>query len=525
MELVQEKQKIFKPQKGFQTKFLCSSADIVIGGSGAGVGKTFAELLEAIRHKDNKEFGAVFFRRTYAQIANVGGLWDESMKIYPYLGARSRETSHEWIFPEGAKVKFNHLQHEKDIYSHQGAQYPLIIFDELTHFTETMFFYLLSRNRSTCGIRPYVRATCNPDPDSWVYHLISWWIDEETGYPIPERSGVIRYFMKNNDVTVWGDTKDEVINQLPELFGEEQFKDINPHDLIKSITFIPGSIHDNKELLSKDPGYLANLLSLGDAEQNKLLRGNWKMSLDGLALCDFQRVNDMFSNHLSSSSGKYITCDAARFGRDWAVIFVWYGWEVMKIVIFKQCESMDIFKAIERERANHGIPKSNTLVDQDGVGGGVVKLGQYVGFSGGAQPLKDPAKVKIPGHKDYNKKLENYKNLKTQCQYKLAEDHVNIGDIKINVNDATVVFYEGGKQHFTTKTMHGGKVIDVRDLIKADFRSMKRKDRDIENKLQVIPKEEQKIILGGRSPDFGDNGMMRVYFDLMPKKKGLKKSN
>ena len=44
----------------------------------------------------------------------------------------------------------------------------LICFDELTHFTAHQFFYMVSRNRSTCGVRPYIRATCNPDADSWV---------------------------------------------------------------------------------------------------------------------------------------------------------------------------------------------------------------------------------------------------------------------------------------------------------------------------------------------------------------------
>ncbi|WP_325053334.1 terminase large subunit domain-containing protein [Sinorhizobium meliloti] len=69
---------------------------------------------------------------------------------------------------------------------------PLICFDELTHFSASSSRYMVSRNRSMSGVGPYTRATCNPDADSWVAELISWWIDQDTGLPIPERAGVLR---------------------------------------------------------------------------------------------------------------------------------------------------------------------------------------------------------------------------------------------------------------------------------------------------------------------------------------------
>ena len=62
-----------------------------------------------------------------------------------------------------------HLEYEKDMFDWQGAQVALLIFDELTHFTEEQFWYLQSRNRSMCGIRPYTLGTCNPDP-FWSAH-------------------------------------------------------------------------------------------------------------------------------------------------------------------------------------------------------------------------------------------------------------------------------------------------------------------------------------------------------------------
>jgi hypothetical protein len=110
----------------------------------------------------------VFFRRLTPQITNPGGLWDESQNFYPRLGGIPHVGMREWRWPRAGKIKFSHLQFDSTVYDWQGAQIALICFDELTHFTAHQFFYMVSRNRSTCGVRPYIRATCNPDADSWV---------------------------------------------------------------------------------------------------------------------------------------------------------------------------------------------------------------------------------------------------------------------------------------------------------------------------------------------------------------------
>ena len=256
----------FRPQKGQQERFLSSSADIVIYGGAAGGGKTYSILLEPLRHLDNPKFTVAVFRQTNSQIFTQGGLWDKSEEIYPYFGARSVKTpSAKWTFPSGMDVTFNYLNMDKDVLKWQGSEIALIMFDELTHFTLKQFIYMLSRNRSLSGVRPYIRATCNPDSDSWVAELISWWIDEETGYPIPERGGVIRYFARIDDAFIWGDTREELIA-----------KGINARG-IKSFTFIPSSIFDNQILLEQNPEYLANLEAQSLVERERLLYGNWKI--------------------------------------------------------------------------------------------------------------------------------------------------------------------------------------------------------------------------------------------------------
>jgi predicted phage terminase large subunit-like protein len=150
----------------------------------------------------------------------------------------------------------------------------LICFDELTHFSAHQFFYMVSRNRSTCGVRPYIRATCNPDADSWVANFLEWWIDPESGLPIPERAGVVRYFIRIAEKVVWADRPEELMQDL--LRGQDLPAGIEPPRPI-SVTFIPATVFDNPVLLRVNPEYLAWLLSLPTLERERLLGGNWKI--------------------------------------------------------------------------------------------------------------------------------------------------------------------------------------------------------------------------------------------------------
>lgn len=258
---------IIKPQPGPQEKFLSTPADICIYGGAAGGGKTYGLLMEAMRHKKDPNYGAVIFRRNYTQVTAQGGLWDSSRSLYRNIkGAMPRKTPKlHWEFSSGASVNFAHLGSDDDCESWQGSQIAMIGFDELTHFTRYQFFYMMSRNRSESAIKPYIRATCNPDADSWVAEFIAWWIDPETGYPIPERSGKIRYMVRIDDELIWTDTRQELID-----------RGIDADD-IKSVTFIASTLQDNQILIKRNPGYLANLKALALVERERLLYGNWKI--------------------------------------------------------------------------------------------------------------------------------------------------------------------------------------------------------------------------------------------------------
>ena len=244
------------------------------------------------------------------------------MAVLPLIGAEPKKTPKpSFIFPSGAKVVFDHLERYQDCLSYQGSQIVFVGFDELTHFEEDVFWYMFSRARSDSGIPGYVRATTNPDPDSWVRTFIDWWIGPD-GLAIPERSGKIRWMIRINGNVVWGDSRMELLRyqfdgeitsvdkshaDKDELFLQDE-KDSKKQTIImpgeegvlyvvtgtreffqwdgheyrqllapKSVTFILSTLQDNKILMRNDPSYLANLQALPLVEQERLLGGNWNI--------------------------------------------------------------------------------------------------------------------------------------------------------------------------------------------------------------------------------------------------------
>jgi len=500
---------IIKPQDGYQHDYIMSPADIVIGGGAAGAGKTFSLLMDALKWTmTGKDFGAVIFRRTYPEIMQIGGLWEESKKIFPYRGGTANESKVTWVFDNGSRIGFSHLQHEKDLNKFQGAQIPYIGFDEVTHFSKQMFFYLLTRNRGTTQMRPRIRATCNPDPDSWVAEFIQWWIDEETGFPIPERAGVVRYFVMDDSTYIWGGTKKEVYDKAHHLFKGEGMEQVNPNDLIKSATFIPGSIYENRKLLAGNPQYLANLMSQDEETRARLLKGNWKIRADQANLFDIFKIKDMFRGDGSEVSRaglkKYITIDHARFGKDLCIIMSWEGFRVERIDIMKKSDTNDILRVIKHIRKEmRGISVSNIMIDQDGIG------------------VKDALGCRIfqPGGVPYEVKREKpfVNNKRTQCYVEMSE-RVNNNEASINMEN--IYLHEDGRMTRVKTVTIRGETHTVEKMILDDLRTVKREMFELDKPVKITAKETQKAILK-RSPDFGDTFAMRGAFEFLREPKGM----
>jgi hypothetical protein len=253
--------------------------------------------------------------------------------MYPAAGGQPVLSRYEWKFPSGAKVSFRSIEHETDKFNFDGTEIACLELDELPHFADSQFWYLLSRNRTTCGVRPYVRATCNPDAGSWVARLIDWWIDPQSGYPIRERSGALRWFVRLEDELHWADSEEE----LRQRFSRET-RPVMP----KSLTFIPSRLEDNPSL---GDDYRANLQALPRVERERLLGGNWRVTERTVIDLSWWKHYTQRGEQLTCSLGgqiliceqsslrRFATIDTAGTSRDkaaaakgkhsWSVVCVW----------------------------------------------------------------------------------------------------------------------------------------------------------------------------------------------------------
>lgn len=239
--------------------------------------------------------------------------------------------------------------------------------------------------------------------------------------------------------------------------------------------FIQALPTDNPHL---HPSYLATLLQLDENSKQRLYYGNWEYDNDPAALIDFRKLQDIFTNTFVKGGERFITADIARFGRDKTVIGVWDGFRLIKIVEYDKNKVTEAAERIRELCEYYQVPMSNVVVDDDGVGGGVVDILGCNGFVNNSRPLDNPE----------TKEPENYQNLKSQMYYALAR----------TINDSGMYI--------------DGVDGSARDVIIQELEQVKQHDMDKDGKKKVLPKEEVKELLG-RSPDYADMIMMRMWFE------------
>jgi phage terminase large subunit len=239
--------------------------------------------------------------------------------------------------------------------------------------------------------------------------------------------------------------------------------------------FIQALPTDNKCL---PKGYLENLdRVLSKAEKERLLYGNWEFDNDPATLIEYNNIIDMFTNKHVQPGKKYLSADIARFGSDKTSLVAWDGLRA-KITKHEGIRTTETAEKIRELQRLLGIQNSNTIADEDGVGGGVVDILLCKGFVNNSRPLKNPI----------TQKDENFNNLKSQCYFKLAE-YINAGLIYVECDS------------------------DVKEMLIEELEQVKQDNVDSDGKKSVISKEKVKAIIG-RSPDFADALMMRMYFEL-----------
>lgn len=247
--------------------------------------------------------------------------------------------------------------------------------------------------------------------------------------------------------------------------------------IAKNKQFIASLIDDNP-FISRH--YKENLLTLDTVSKERLLFGNWEYSNDPSILIEYDKILDAFNSGYIPTGPHYITCDVARFGSDSTVIGIWDGFRV-KLHQYNGKSVVEVAEIIKQFQAEHQVPNSQIVVDEDGVGGGVVDILRCKGFVNNSSPLENPI----------TRQKENFDNLKSQCYFKLAE---LMNDNKIFINASG-----------TTKE----KIIQ-------ELEQVKQKSVDNDGKKGVMPKDKVKALIG-RSPDFSDCLAMRMIFEYTPK--------
>jgi hypothetical protein len=259
----------------------------------------------------------------------------------------------------------------------------------------------------------------------------------------------------------------------------EFYKPFREGTLPADHAFIQALAGDNV-YLPREYTDLLKALPENSPRKQRILYGNWEYDDDPSVLMDQDKILDLVTNDFVKKGHWYITADIARKGRDKTVIGVWCGWRLMKVVTIPRNDLVQARDAIELLRRKYGVPKSNIAVDADGVGGGVVDFGGYVGFVAASRPRA------VKG------KRENFNSLKSQCYFHLA-DRVNQAEIYIDRDGV-------GREDIS-------RIVTELEIIRRD-------DSDVDGKVKVEPKDKMKERLGGKSPDYADMLMIRSIFDL-----------
>lgn len=493
-------------QKGGQTDMLSSPADISIVGGSRGGGKSYVLLMNALYDITNPNYRAIVFRKDLDDLSDI---IDTSGELYGEFGTYNRaKNDMTWNFDNGGWLTFSYHAMEYQAFHdrYQGKQYPYIGIDEVTQMSFQKFKVLTMSNRNAYNIRSHIVGSCNPDPDSWVAKFIEWWIDQETGLPIPERAGCIRYCtMSGDDVSevVWGDTREEVFEKCKDEIMAYWTDDMNefgrPEDLfIYSVAFVPAKLTDNKALMLSNPDYLKTLFGQDDETKARFLDGNWKYKAAGSDLIKQEHIEKFYNNAEQRTDGvRRVTCDAAFDGGDNCVFWLWEGNHILDIAVCSKDAkgTVEYAKALlERWR----VKEENFAYDLIGVGQ------VFKGFFPKALPFN--AKESVD---------EKYKgmfyNLKAQA-FQLFADHIKDGTYSIAPELLDRRF--SGK-NYKNKTL--------KEILNEERRVIRFREDD---PTRVIDKLREMKKLIHRSPDFVEGATIREIWNIKhthhkPKNLGL----
>lgn len=333
---------------------------------------------------------------------------------------------------------------------------------------------------------------------------ITWcWIEESNESPEKALSILKTRIGRNNKFVIAGKTVEikpfwlETFNPNKGHVYRNYYKPYKESKLPAYRKFIPALPGDNPYLLDS---YLKQLERADKTTRERLLKGNFDYDNDPMKIMQYEAIVDLRSNTLPEKERgkrrKYLINDIARFGGDKIVLAEFDDMTLIGLEVNTYQDTEQTKQDIKDRAKESQIPFSQIISDEGGVGGGVVDgLKGTKGFNGSSRPrtIQDP----LTG-KDI---AENYSNLRSQCYFLLSE-FVNRHDMAIDL------------QYF--KTNIEGFTMEM---------ALEQLEEELDAVKQVPPtgaQSEKKAIIGkplmkedlGRSPDFADVFMMRMFFEL-----------
>lgn len=227
-----------------QNKFINADADEVLYGGAAGGGKSYGQILDAmlnaLKYAGIKQ---LILRTSFPELER--SLIMTALEIIPFELYKYNKSNHKMRFNNDSLIEFGYITSDTDVNNYQSAEYDIIRFDELTHFTEYQYIYMLSRIRGVNKFPKQIKSSTNPGSKG---HM---WVKERFIDSMPP------------------ETKTK--------FGE------------RTRIFIPAKVTENKFLMDSDPDYIQRLEELGETEKRALLEGDWNI-FKGQYFTEFKRA-------------------------------------------------------------------------------------------------------------------------------------------------------------------------------------------------------------------------------------------
>lgn len=226
-----------------QKKFIDADCDEVLYGGAAGGGKSYGQIVDAflcaVKYPGIKQ---LILRTSFPELER--SLIMTALSLIPKALYKYNSTKHKMVFKTGSIIEFGYLSSDSAVTMYQSAEYDIIRFDELTHFTEFQYTYMQSRIRGVNSFPKQTKSSTNPGSQGhgWV-------------------------------------KKRFIDTAPPEVIFEEGGR---------KRVFIPAKIQDNNFIMERDPEYIKRLESLPENERKALLYGDWDI-FEGQYFPEFKR--------------------------------------------------------------------------------------------------------------------------------------------------------------------------------------------------------------------------------------------